>query len=178
MIRDGSGKSGRCFCAIFLTWCYFCYRIDSQKKKNASSAMIMVSSARDFSDAWYNRTLYRLLTTIIKYLNHWLLSGSDNNISIRPPTYLNTTPNSFDSPRCDQTSNCFDESDEDNCKLLFVKVGLKYFLSDPCAHGVRSLGRLCLYVSMRGFWNLVKTVNVVNVDTLVDDPSEDLSWRP
>ena len=31
---------------------------------------------------------------------------------------------------------------------------------------------------MRRFWNLVKTVNVVNVDTLVDDPSEDLSWRP
>ena len=24
----------------------------------------------------------------------------------------------------------------------------------------------------------MKTVNVVNVDTLVDDPSEDLSWRP
>ena len=23
---------------------------------------------------------------------------------------------------CDQTSNCFDESDEDNCKLLFLKV--------------------------------------------------------
>ena len=86
MIRDGSGKSGRCFCAIFLTWCYFCYRIDSQKKKNASSAMIRVSSARDFSDAWYNRTLYRLLTNIIKHLNHWLLSGSESNISIRHHT--------------------------------------------------------------------------------------------
>ena len=55
----------------------------------------------------------------------------------------------------------------------------KAFLSDPCAHGIRSLGHLLfLSVSMRGFWNLVKTVNVVNVDTLVDDPSEDLSWRP
>ena len=68
---------------------------------------------------------------------------------------------------------------------------IKYsFLLDPCAHGVRSLGRLsmslclylsmslCLYLSMSRFWNLVKTVNVVNVDTLVDDHSEDLSWRP
>ena len=26
---------------------------------------------------------------------------------------------------CDQTSNCFDESDEDNCKLLFLKVFTK-----------------------------------------------------
>ena len=34
------------------------------------------------------------------------------------------------------------------------------YLSDPCAHGVRSLGRL---LSMSRFWNLVKTVNVVNV---------------
>ena len=33
-------------------------------------------------------------------------------------------------------------------------------------------------LSMRRFWNLVKTVNVVNVDTIVDDPSEDLNWRP
>ena len=32
-----------------------------------------------------------------------------------------------------------------------------------------------IYVSMRRFRNLVKTVNVVNVDTLVDDPNEDLS---
>ena len=35
-----------------------------------------------------------------------------------------------------------------------------------------------LSLSMSRFWNLAKTVNVVNVDTLVDDPSEDLSWRP
>ena len=25
--------------------------------------------------------------------------------------------------RCDQTSNCFDQSDEDNCKLIFMKAG-------------------------------------------------------
>ena len=37
---------------------------------------------------------------------------------------------------------------------------------------------VALSVCLRGFWNLVKSVNVVNVDTLVDDPSEDLSWRP
>ena len=29
---------------------------------------------------------------------------------------------------CDQTSNCFDESDEDNCKLLFLKVKLFFIL--------------------------------------------------
>ena len=28
----------------------------------------------------------------------------------------------FISLRCDQTSNCVDESDEDNCKLIFMKV--------------------------------------------------------
>ena len=37
--------------------------------------------------------------------------------------YENINP----SQRCDQTSNCFDESDEDNCKLLFLKVN-----SRPC----------------------------------------------
>lgn len=34
-------------------------------------------------------------------------------------------------PRCDQTSNCFDESDEENCKLLFIKVvklDISYFV--------------------------------------------------
>ena len=28
--------------------------------------------------------------------------------------------------RCDQTSNCLDESDEDNCRLLSMKVGHLY----------------------------------------------------
>ena len=42
------------------------------------------------------------------------------------------------------------------------------FLSDPCAHGVRSLGRLSLYLSiyetfLKPCEDLVKTVNVVNV---------------
>ena len=30
--------------------------------------------------------------------------------------------------RCDQTSNCFDQSDEDNCKLIFMKVFSCWFL--------------------------------------------------
>ena len=35
---------------------------------------------------------------------------------------LNLTDSSFIFIRCDQTSNCADESDEDNCKLIFMKV--------------------------------------------------------
>ena len=27
--------------------------------------------------------------------------------------------------RCDQTSNCFDESDEDDCKMIFQKENYK-----------------------------------------------------
>ena len=42
-------------------------------------------------------------------------------------TYVYTHPLTHQThlilPRCDQTSNCYDESDEDNCKLLFMKVG-------------------------------------------------------
>ena len=39
------------------------------------------------------------------------------------------------------------------------------FLSDPCAHGVRSLGRLSMsvYLWLKPCEDLVKTVNVVNV---------------
>ena len=29
--------------------------------------------------------------------------------------------------RCDQTSNCFDQSDEDNCKLIFMKALFIFF---------------------------------------------------
>ena len=34
----------------------------------------------------------------------------------------------FSPPSCDQTSNCIDESDEDNCKLLSMKVRIKLLL--------------------------------------------------
>ena len=57
----------------------------------------------------------------------------------------------------------------------------KQSLSDPCAHGVRSLGRLvCLYLwdVFETLWWLSMTQCCQCVDTLVDDPSEDLNWRP
>ena len=45
------------------------------------------------------------------------------------PKTMKSLLHNFSFPSCDQTSNCSDESDEDNCKLLSMKVGTDLFLS-------------------------------------------------
>ena len=70
------------------------------------------------------------------------------------------------------------------CICVFVYLRTYYlcisvFLSDPCAHGVRSLGRL-VSMSVSIYETFLKPcVDYCQccqcVDTLVDDPSEDLN---
>ena len=57
-----------------------------------------------------------------------------------------------------------------HCCIIFGYIFMSmcnmnsHFLSDPCAHGVRSLGsNVCPSLRTGAFWNLVQTVNVVNV---------------